>query len=421
MRAKTFTLQFAFLVLLAPVYAHAEAMNIVLNWVTKSPLNTRGQLSYSMIGTECLHLVTSAGVDLTSTDTPASGYNFLCGYPGYSTVSYVSPSDNLTRALVVGEQIKLCRSSNLSDCSNLVTVEEMSATLTSVKVGEGFVQWAYRKNYWTCVHPMWTSPWQMVPKTNNAWCEGVRTGADFVATISQEVYNRDIVVGDSITFYGGNSDTTYGPVIAGTLTNKVKLNYVLVGDGKVRVSYDKNFTTCAHLLRANNQIVHSANLFCETQKNEGGSISDDKRETIAVKNLSDLTTNLKAGELVKLCHGNNYNICSDLVAVTSTVVVPPDSVTLGYVVRGGGKVKLAYKKNFSSCVQLVPVAGTPSYHSKNLYCDKDKDTEVSIADTEFNSLPATGTKVKLCHVSNAKVCSALVEVESLPPDTSGCH
>jgi len=90
------------------------------------------------------------------------------------------------------------------------------------------------------------------------------------------------------------------------VTPSVTLFSVSIVNGVVTVVYGKNFPTCVHLLTAGGTIVHTQNFFCTS----GSSVS-------VTQPLTSFTTDLAVGAQVKLCHGNNYGICSAVITVTS--------------------------------------------------------------------------------------------------------
>ena len=84
----------------------------------------------------------------------------------------------------------------------------------------------------------------------------------------------------------------------------VTLNYVKIDGSNLKTSYSKNFDTCVHLLDANSKILHVQNWFCQ---------KGDNVEVLA--SLSDFS--VTNGQQIKVCHGNNYGICSNYVAIAT--------------------------------------------------------------------------------------------------------
>src|SRR3989338_2801894 len=99
----------------------------------------------------------------------------------------------------------------------------------------------------------------------------------------------------------------------------VALVSAVIDGSNLTVSYSKNFATCVHLLNAtNNAILHTQNYYCPSGN-----------QTIT-KNVSLFDKSVKVGLPVKLCHGNNYNICSAVKKIVSRTISiwPQPSPTL---------------------------------------------------------------------------------------------
>jgi hypothetical protein len=84
----------------------------------------------------------------------------------------------------------------------------------------------------------------------------------------------------------------------------VTLQQVMIDRRNVIVNYSKEFDTCAHLVSASSPttVLHSQNYFCQ------------RSATLTIP-LSNFTEGMMSGQIVKLCHGNNYNNCSKEVRV----------------------------------------------------------------------------------------------------------
>ncbi len=127
-----------------------------------------------------------------------------------------------------------------------------------------------------------------------------------------------------------------------TATESVTLNSVTVDSSSIKVTYSKNFATCVHLLDQNTTILHTQNYFC----GQGDNL------TVSVPSPSDLSAKVQVGQQVKLCHGNNYSICSGLVTVTAattdalTVTI---SASLTSVPYGGQSALTWSSSNATSC------------------------------------------------------------------------
>lgn len=90
----------------------------------------------------------------------------------------------------------------------------------------------------------------------------------------------------------------------------------IVNDGTfLHVTYSKDFATCAHLVTPGLQITHTNNWFCAVGTG-----------VVVSAPLSDFHGDVGPGELLQLCHGNNYGECSAPAAV--------EDGRLGLAVRG---------------------------------------------------------------------------------------
>ena len=91
------------------------------------------------------------------------------------------------------------------------------------------------------------------------------------------------------------------------IADSVNLHSLTIINNSLKVVYSKNFITCVHLLTETYSITHVQNYYC-AQGNY----------TEVIQPLSSFTSNIQAGQKLKLCHGNNYNVCSGLVTITSS-------------------------------------------------------------------------------------------------------
>jgi len=102
-------------------------------------------------------------------------------------------------------------------------------------------------------------------------------------------------------------------VSCSTATEAVTLKNIVIScrDNKdvVTVHYSKNFATCVHMKTPGNINYGTQNYFC----NNSGPI------LVEAANLMNVASGMiTVGSPVKLCHGNNGNVCSSLVPVTGT-------------------------------------------------------------------------------------------------------
>jgi hypothetical protein len=93
--------------------------------------------------------------------------------------------------------------------------------------------------------------------------------------------------------------------------------------GDVVVVYSKDFATCAHIMTPTQQLVHTANLWC-TQANQVASVHPG----------SAFNASFIVGNPVKMCHGNNYGLCSPLRTITSGPTLSADGWNLS--LQAGG-------------------------------------------------------------------------------------
>src|SRR3989338_6899836 len=98
---------------------------------------------------------------------------------------------------------------------------------------------------------------------------------------------------------------TNGVCVQGNQTaQNITLHSLTVNGSNLEAVYSKNFDTCVHLLTSTSTTTHTQNYFCT----QGSYI-----KTTAP--LSGFTVN--TGQSYKLCHGNNYNICSGLKSLAN--------------------------------------------------------------------------------------------------------
>ena len=109
--------------------------------------------------------------------------------------------------------------------------------------------------------------------------------------------------------------------------DQVTLHSVAIEGDDLVVVYTKNFVTCVHPLADPFTQVTVQNHYCET----GGNVS--------VTTSLSLFTGVEPGVELKLCHGNNYNICSDLVPV-APVPTPNFSGKIVFDSNRGGNIDI---------------------------------------------------------------------------------
>jgi peptidoglycan hydrolase-like protein with peptidoglycan-binding domain len=82
---------------------------------------------------------------------------------------------------------------------------------------------------------------------------------------------------------------------------------------RIVVKYEKNFVTCVHLVTPTFQMLSTNNHFCGDYRM--GSVGYHEQVITSPSEMADLRVTL--GQSVKLCHGNNYNVCSQPVTITT--------------------------------------------------------------------------------------------------------
>lgn len=140
-----------------------------------------------------------------------------------------------------------------------------------------------------------------------------------------------------------------GACVKETETEKITMHSI-ENDGKnVVVGYSKNFDTCVHLLDASTKkILHKQNVYCK------------KGEKIKVTQPLEIVW-AKAGQKVKLCHGNNYNICSEVMIVEDSIAQCTAKCDKGPAVCGADG-KTYSSECHAKCAGTKPVfKGTCAY------------------------------------------------------------
>lgn len=98
-------------------------------------------------------------------------------------------------------------------------------------------------------------------------------------------------------------------------------NVVLASSNDITLTYSKSFETCAHIYRKPS-IFNPFGTF-----NQGINFICEAGEQLeATINQAELNDTLQAGDIIKICHGNNGNLCSEYVEVTK--YEPPQTATL---------------------------------------------------------------------------------------------
>lgn len=85
----------------------------------------------------------------------------------------------------------------------------------------------------------------------------------------------------------------------------VILHSASISNARLTLVYSKNFDTCAHVYGRQGLIDHRINFICGT----GDNLS-------ATASFADMGVSFTAGQEIKICHGNNGNICSGFVTIS---------------------------------------------------------------------------------------------------------
>ncbi|MBW2447806.1 MAG: hypothetical protein JRG83_18055 [Deltaproteobacteria bacterium] len=129
----------------------------------------------------------------------------------------------------------------------------------------------------------------------------------------------------------------------------------------VTVTYSKSFETCAHLMEDDFRVTHVQSFFC------------DVGEYVAItRPLSDFDF---SDDQVKLCHGNDSNICSELVAIETLPPICGDDVVNQPGEACDGTSDLACPGLCrSDCTCELPICGDGSVNQIDEECDGSDDS-----------------------------------------------
>ena len=287
---------------------------VQLNAVTIVGTNTV-RVEYKKNFTTCAHLKLASNNQLVHTQ------NIFCGNSG----PVIAAKTQFTAALVPGARVKLCHGNNGNICSAIVVVgtAPAAATLSEVRIIGDTVNVTYSKNFAACGQ-LRTSG-NAILHTVNPFC--VQAGT---VTAPKSYFTNALIAGASVKMCEPGTQVCSGLVtVQGGTADQVTLQSVVISGPNVTVSYSKNFPTCAHLLLASNsQILHVQNHFCQN----AGPVTQPRTSFNAA---------LVSGARVKLCHGNNYGVCSAVVTVTETT--PPAENELTVTVKSGPSSDIAVK------------------------------------------------------------------------------
>jgi len=177
--------------------------------------------------------------------------------------------------------------------------------------------------------------------------------------------------------------------------------------GDVVVVYGKDFATCAHMMTPANQLVHSNNRFCTQARN-----------VIDVPPRSFFNGAFVVGNPVKLCHGNNYGICSPLVTITTGTTLSASSWSISLQSGGTQVFTLDAGGGFAGQGYLLlgSLSGTTGFPYGALHIPLDPDPYFIQTLTRPNSFPLSGSAGTL---DPAGLATASCTLPPLPPELAG--
>ncbi len=250
------------------------------------------------------------GYAYTTVDGQSESINFKCGASTTPSITVLSPNGG--ERFVPGQSITVKWKSQ--------KISRVSANLQYTAKGETF--------------GIATS----VFSDDNS---GALTEKSGTMIIPQDAFisnNYKIWIAESGNIYPANdySDAPFS-IVAAT-ADTVTLQGLAIDSNNLKVTYSKNFATCAHLLNENSVITHTQNFFC--QQGDNLTVSQP---------LTNFTAAVTSGAKLKLCHGNNYGICSAL-GVVSTATSPSITVLSpngGEQIAMGATYPISWKLNGS--------------------------------------------------------------------------
>lgn len=173
-----------------------------------------------------------------------------------------------------------------------------------------------------------------------------------------------------------------------------------------KVSYDKNFEGCAHVVSADGKRLDSQNVLCPN----AGPIS------IPLAKLA-----ISSNQSVKICDATDYSKCSQPVTVTGSPcgTLPPSIAIGSAVISCNPEKKTIFSVNYqatnvnSNFLHLVDEQ-QKLRHTTNLFLSNQVQTSAPIG--SFIDI-APGLKLKLC-TTNYGTCSSAIEVSGKGCDTT---
>ncbi len=163
--------------------------------------------------------------------------------------------------------------------------------------------------------------------------------------------------------------TSQSSVAANTIT----LSSILVTGPTVTVNYTKNFSTCVHMLTPANQIAHSMNMFCANS----GPVSVP---------LTQFNSLFGVGRSFKLCHGNNYGVCSSVVIAQSGIVQSSTSASSASsrISDNPCAMNPAFCRSSSSSIVITQSSRSSAMTSASNPCLKEKERQLPCSSSSLS-------------------------------------
>lgn len=107
----------------------------------------------------------------------------------------------------------------------------------------------------------------------------------------------------------------------------VTINSAIIKGDIIEIKYSKNFDTCAHIYTSTGEFNQIINFICEKGENK-----------LAIADMNNFSRKLVVGEeKIKLCHGNDVEICSEFVELGEVLNCTDSDGGLNYYVKGDTK------------------------------------------------------------------------------------
>ncbi|MDD5055195.1 MAG: dockerin type I domain-containing protein [Candidatus Peribacteraceae bacterium] len=177
---------------------------------------------------------------------------------------------------------------------------------------------------------------------------------------------------DPATEQCDDGNTTNGDGCSATclVEERLALQSAAVADGKITIVFSKNFATCASIYTKTGKFDQRINFLCAKGDNR-----------TATANLRELGRILDIGEEIKLCHGNNGNICSGFVTIQGAVPSSSSSFSSSSLPPLPLPPPPSSSSSSSSSSSLPPPSPPPS--SPRSLGDVDNDGDIDRTDYEM--------------------------------------